>query len=59
MSDITPRLAPRSAGASADTKLLRAARTDFAGPEADGPISLAERIRSFLVRFARTDAEPA
>ena len=59
MSDIAPRLAPRSAGAIADSELLRVARTDIAGPEAEGQLSLAERIRSFLVRFARTDAEPA
>ena len=59
MSDTEPRLAPRSAGAIADTELLRVARTDVAGAEADGPLTLAERIRSVLVRFARSDAEPA
>jgi hypothetical protein len=59
LSDIAPRLAPRSAGAIADTELLRVARTDIAGDEADGPVSLADRIRSFLVRFARPDTEPA
>lgn len=57
MSATAPRLAPRSAGAIADIELLRAARTDIAG--ADGPRTLAERIRSLLVRFARSDAEPA
>jgi hypothetical protein len=59
LSDIAPRLAPRSAGAIADSELLRVARADIAGPEADGPLSLAERIRSFLGRFARPDVEPA
>jgi hypothetical protein len=59
LSDLEPRLAPRSAGAIADTDLLRVARTDFTATEADGQLSLAERIRSFLVRFARPDAEPA
>jgi hypothetical protein len=59
LSDITPRLAPRSAGAIADTDLLRVARSDIAGPSADHPLTLAERIRSFLERFARSDAEPA
>ena len=59
MSDTEPRLAPRSAGAIADAELLRAARTDIAGADADGPLTLAERIRSALVRFARSDAEAA
>jgi hypothetical protein len=57
LSATAPRLAPRSAGAIADIELLRAARTDIAGT--DGPRTLAERIRSLLVRFARSDAEPA
>jgi hypothetical protein len=59
LSDIAPRLAPRSAGASADAELLRVARTDIAGPKTAGPLSLAERIRFFLVRFARPHAGPA
>ncbi len=59
LSDTEPRLAPRSAGAIADTELLRVALADIAGAEADDPLTLAERIRSFLVRFARSDAEPA
>ena len=59
MSDTEPRLAPRSAGAIADTELLRVALADIAGAGADGPLTLAERIRSFLVRFARSDAEAA
>ena len=58
MSDIAPSLAPRSAGAIADTELLRVAITDVGGPDADPPTSLAGRIRSFLVRFTRSDAEP-
>ena len=59
LSDTAPRLAPRSAGAIADIELLRVALADIAGTEADGPLTLAERIRSFLVRFVRSDAEPA
>ena len=59
MSDTEPRLAPRSAGAIADTELLRVALTDIGGAGADGPLTLAERIRAVLVRFARSDAEAA
>jgi hypothetical protein len=59
LSDIAPSLAPRSAGAIADTELLRVAITDVGGPGADAPTSLAGRIRSFLVRFTRSEAEPA
>jgi len=39
------RLAPRSAGAVADTELLRAARTDLDDPETAAQLSLSERIR--------------
>jgi hypothetical protein len=39
------RLAPRSAGAVADTELLRVARTDLGDPETEAQISLSERIR--------------
>jgi len=39
------RLAPRSAGAVADTELLRAARTDLDDPETATQLSLSERIR--------------
>jgi hypothetical protein len=56
LSHTAPPLAPRSAGAIVDTELLRAALTDVGGPEADAPVTLADRIRSLLVRFARTDA---
>jgi hypothetical protein len=56
LSDIAPSLAPRSAGAIADTELLRAARTEVGGPGDDAPLTLVGRIRSFLVRFARADA---
>jgi hypothetical protein len=59
LSDIAPSLAPRSAGAIADTELLRVAITDVGGPDAATPTSLAGRIRSFLVRFTRSDAEPS
>jgi hypothetical protein len=38
------RLAPRSAGAVADTELLRVARTDLEDPESEA-LSLADRIR--------------
>jgi hypothetical protein len=39
------RLAPRSAGAVADTELLRVARTDLDDPETAAQLSLSERIR--------------
>jgi hypothetical protein len=39
------RLAPRSAGAVADTELLRVARTDLDEPETVARLSLADRIR--------------
>jgi len=39
------RLAPRSAGADADTELLRVARTDLDDPETSVQLSLADRIR--------------
>ena len=44
MTDLA-RLAPRSAGAVADTELLRAARTDLDDPETAAQLSLSERIR--------------
>jgi hypothetical protein len=59
LSDIAPSLAPRSAGAIADTELLRVAITDVGGPGTDAPASLAGRIRAFFVRFTRSDAQPA
>jgi hypothetical protein len=59
LSDTEPRLAPRSAAVIVDTELLRLALADIAGAGADGPLTLAKRIRSFLVRFARSDAEAA
>jgi hypothetical protein len=48
--DFTPvtnlaRLAPRSAGAVADTELLRVARTDLGDPETAVQVSLSDRIR--------------
>jgi len=39
------RLAPRSAGAVADTELLRVARTDLDDPETAARLSLTDRIR--------------
>jgi hypothetical protein len=57
LSETAPRLAPRSAGAIADSELLRVALTDVGGPAADRSLGIAERIRSFLVRFVRSDAE--
>ena len=44
MTDLA-RLAPRSAGAVADTELLRVARTDFDDTETAAQLSLADRIR--------------
>ena len=44
MTDLA-RLAPRSAGAVADTELLRVARTDLDDPETAVQLSLSERIR--------------
>lgn len=44
MTDLA-RLAPRSAGAVADTELLRVARTEFEDPESEAQLSLADRIR--------------
>ena len=44
MTDLA-RLAPRSAGAVADTELLRVARTDLDDPETAAQLSFADRIR--------------
>ena len=44
MTDLA-RLAPRSAGAVADTELLRVARTDLDDHETAVQFSLSERIR--------------
>ncbi len=53
MTEIVPRLAPRSAAAFADKELLRVARFDIA--EAGAPVSgsLAGRIRDRLRRSGR------
>ena len=48
MSDPTPRLAARSAGAIADVALLRAARTDAGQPAPARTRSLAERLRGLV-----------
>ena len=45
VSDPAPRLAARSAGATADVALLRAARTDARDPEPAATRSLVERMR--------------
>ncbi len=44
MTDLA-RLAPRSAGAVADTELLRVARTDLDEPETAAQLTIADRIR--------------
>lgn len=56
MTESTTRLTPRSAGAIADTELLRVARTDIAPPEPVAGVSLADRIRAALLRFSRSEA---
>ena len=48
MTEAVRRIAPRSAVAIADTRLLRAARTDIA-PVATTTTSLIERLRSRLL----------
>ena len=42
-----PRLAARSAGATVDVALLRAARTDLAEPDEVARITLADRVRAY------------
>jgi hypothetical protein len=56
LTDIAPRLAPRSAGAIADTELLRVARTDIAPPEPTAGTSIADRIRAAILRVSRSEA---
>jgi len=56
VTETSPRLTPRSAGAIADTELLRVARTDIAPPEPVAGVSLADRIRAALLRFSRSEA---
>lgn len=56
MTETSTRLTPRSAGAIADTELLRVARTDIAPPEPAAGVSLADRIRAALLRFSRSEA---
>lgn len=56
VTESSPRLAPRSAGAIADTELLRVARTDIAPPEPIPGVSLADRIRAALLRLSRSEA---
>ena len=48
MPDPMPRLTPRSAGASADVALLRAARTDAAPPEPAAATTLGDRLRGLV-----------
>ena len=50
------RLTPRSAGAIADTELLRVARTDIAPPEPTPCVSLADRIPAALLWCSRAEA---
>jgi len=45
LSDLAPRLAPRSAVAAADFELLRVARTEVEDGETDASVSLADRLR--------------
>lgn len=45
LSDVAPRLAPRSVAAAADFELLRVARTDLDGPETVATLSLVGRLR--------------
>ena len=45
MSDVAPRLAPRSVAAAADFELLRVARTDLDELETAATPSLVDRIR--------------
>ena len=45
MSDVAPRLAPRSGAAAADFELLRVARTDLDELEVAATLTLADRIR--------------
>jgi len=55
VTETSTRLTPRSAGAIADTELLRVARTDIAPPEPTPGVSLTDRIRA-LLRFSRSEA---
>lgn len=57
MTDLVPRLAPRSAGAVADTELLRVARTDLSDPESPASTGLAGRLRG-LAAFRPTRPTP-
>ena len=52
MTESTYRIAARSAVATADVRLLRAARTDAASVEPDGR-SLVARLRARIVRKDR------
>lgn len=56
LTDIAPRLTARSAGAIADTELLRVARTDIAPPLPSAGSSLAGRVRAALHRVSRSGA---
>lgn len=60
MSDLAPRLAPRSAVASADFELLRVARHDLDEPETAATLTLADRIRGLAAfRATRTSEDGA
>lgn len=55
LTALVPRLMPRSAGAVADTELLRVARTDIA-PVAVARTGLSGRIRAIIGRRGRSAA---
>jgi hypothetical protein len=57
LSDIAPRLAPRSVAAAADFELLRVARTDLDEPETVANLSLVDRIRGLAT--LRAPRQPA
>jgi hypothetical protein len=61
LTDLVPRLTPRSAVAIADTELLRVARTDLVEPETAVSRTLADRIRGLAAFRAErpTDDERA
>lgn len=54
-----PRLTARSAGASADVALLRAARTDPAGPETPASPTLRVRLRGLTTLRGAGASTPA
>jgi len=58
LSDDAPRLAPRSAVATADFELLRVARHDLDEPERAASLTLADRLRGLgAFRVSRSGDE--